>query len=113
MPCACSPILSYTRPGNLEDLIRHGLHALRETLQQDKELTINNTSIGIVGPSGAHETDVSVEGSFRILEGEPIKVYLDSMIPKEGADVAAAPAAGGAAASAGQQGGDDDTAMQE
>ena len=29
--------------GSLEKLIQHGLHALRETLQQDKELTINNT----------------------------------------------------------------------
>ncbi len=36
--------------GNLEDLIRHGLHTLRETLQQDKELTTNNTSIDILGP---------------------------------------------------------------
>lgn len=34
---------------DLETLIKHGLHALRETLQQDKELTIHNTSIGIVG----------------------------------------------------------------
>ncbi|KAF8974674.1 hypothetical protein BDZ97DRAFT_1911835 [Flammula alnicola] len=41
---------------SLEDLVRHGLHALRETLQQDKELNINNTSIGIVGPKSEHET---------------------------------------------------------
>ncbi|GAA6022434.1 hypothetical protein JCM11491_005504 [Sporobolomyces phaffii] len=34
---------------SLDDLIRHGLHALRDTLQQDKELTVENTSIGIVG----------------------------------------------------------------
>lgn len=34
---------------SLDELIKHGLHALRETLQQDKELTIHNTSIGIVG----------------------------------------------------------------
>jgi len=40
---------------DLEGLIRHGLHALRDTLQQDKELTIQNTSIGIVGPP----TDIS------------------------------------------------------
>jgi 20S proteasome subunit alpha 6 len=65
----------------LEDLIRHGLHALRETLQQDKELTINNTSIGIIGPSGPNEP-LSTE-SFRILEGEPIADYLSSMLSKE------------------------------
>ncbi len=86
-------------PGTLEELIRHGLHALRETLQQDKELTISNTSIGIVGPAGECEKDVGPEGNFRILEGEIIQVYLDSMIPKDTGEavppqVAAAPAAG-------------------
>ena len=39
----------------LEELILHGLHALRETLQQDKELTNLNTSVGIVGPRGESE----------------------------------------------------------
>ncbi|EMD41011.1 20S proteasome subunit [Gelatoporia subvermispora B] len=69
---------------SLEELITHGLHALRETLQQDKGLTINNTSIGIVGLAGAHEKDVPPEGPFRILEGETIQVYLESMVPKGG-----------------------------
>ncbi|GAA5925196.1 proteasome core particle subunit alpha 6 [Sporobolomyces koalae] len=44
---------------SLEDLIRHGLHALRDTLQQDKELTVENTSLGIVGlgkPSSSSST---------------------------------------------------------
>jgi len=68
---------------SLEDLIRHGLHALRETLQQDKELTTKNTSIGIVGPRGEHEKAVAEEGSFRILEGEKVEVYLKTMVPKE------------------------------
>ena len=41
----CDPLVT----GNLEDLIRHGLHALRETLQQDKELThCNYLRIGVV-----------------------------------------------------------------
>ncbi|KAL4241163.1 Proteasome subunit alpha type [Abortiporus biennis] len=79
----------------LEELIQHGLHSLRETLQQDKELTINNTSIGIVGPAGTHEINVAADGSFRILEGEPIEIYLKSMIPKDAPDAGegAAPAA--------------------
>jgi len=70
-------------------------------------LTINNTSIGIIGPAGAHETNVHDE-SFRILEGEAIEVYLRSMVPKE-TDAPAAPAAGGAAAT----GGDEDVQMAE
>jgi 20S proteasome subunit alpha 6 len=31
--------------GDLDSLIKHGLNALRDTLQQDKELTTQNTSI--------------------------------------------------------------------
>ncbi|KAG6826795.1 hypothetical protein H0H92_014378 [Tricholoma furcatifolium] len=85
---------------SLEDLIRHGLHALRETLQQDKELTVNNTSIGLVGPASAHETAVLPGGPFRILEGEVIQPFLDSMIAKDSSALpvpsAAAPAAAGA-----------------
>ena len=83
---------------SLEELIRHGLHALRETLQQDKDLTPANTSIGIIGPGSEHEQEAHAEGSFRILEGEPIEVFLKTMIPKdapEGDEPAAAPAAPG------------------
>lgn len=89
----------------MEQLIRHGLHSLRETLQQDKELTINNTSIGIIGPAGPHETGVQQSGSFRILEGDKIEVYLKSMIPKETEAPAAAPTAA--------SGGDEDVQMGE
>ena len=81
--------------GNLEELIHHGLCALRETLQQDKELTIKNTSIGIIGPAGAHENIVGSEGSFRILEGEPVEVYLQSLTPKPDPTAAAAGVPGG------------------
>ncbi|KAL4075707.1 hypothetical protein J3A83DRAFT_4369948 [Scleroderma citrinum] len=75
----------------LEELIKHGLHALRETLQQDKELNINNTSIGIIGPMGVHEKPVSPTGKFRILEGDAVAVYLASMEQKETADAVPAP----------------------
>ncbi|KAF7331881.1 Proteasome endopeptidase complex [Mycena kentingensis (nom. inval.)] len=92
---------------SLEDLVRHGLHALRETLQQDKELNINNTSIGILGPAAAHETGVAAAGSFRILDGEKVEVFLQSMIPKETeAPASAAPEAGASAA------GDEDVQME-
>jgi 20S proteasome subunit alpha 6 len=74
---------------SLEDLVRHGLHALRETLQQDKDLSVLNTSIGIVGPASTHEKVVPPGGPFRILEGEWVKPFLDSMIPKESAAAAA------------------------
>jgi len=46
---------------DLETLIKHGLHALRDTLQQDKELNILNTSIGIVGLSPSTGTPIASE----------------------------------------------------
>ena len=104
-------LMQYT--GDLNDLIRHGLHALRETLQQDKELTINNTSIGILGPAGPHEqSGESTVGDFRILEGEPIQVYLDTMLSKEEA-MGIAPAAEPAPAPAEAPAGGEDVQMQE
>lgn len=62
-----------TRTGNLEDLIQHGLRALNETLQKDKELTENNTSIGIIGPATYQD------GKFHIVEGGGVKEYLAKM----------------------------------
>jgi len=61
---------------SLEDLIRHGLYALRETLQQDKELTIQNTSIGILGSASDDEKKPAPAGAFRILENEEILPFL-------------------------------------
>jgi len=90
---------------SLEDLIRHGLHALRETLQQDKELNINNTSIGLVGPASTHEKAVPPSGPFRILEGDTIQPFLDTMIAKD-TGALAAPASAPAAVA-----GDEDVQM--
>lgn len=52
---------------SLEGLIHHGLHALRETLQQDKELATNKLPTDVVNPAGLHEV-ASVAVDFRILE---------------------------------------------
>lgn len=96
---------------SLEDLIQHGLHALRETLQQDKALSILNTSIGIVGPGSTHEKNVPPGGSFRILEGEVIQPFLDTIIPKEETQAPAAAPAAAPAPAAGSQ--DEDVQMGE
>ena len=61
---------------SLEELITHGLRALRETLQQDKELTIQNTSIGILGPVSETETKPAPGSAFRILENVDILPFL-------------------------------------
>lgn len=97
----------------MEQLIDHGLHALRETLQQDKELTIHNTSVGIVGPTGEKETDVLPGGAFRILEEEKVEPYIKALAPKEGDAPPAAAAAAGAAGSTVPPPGDEDVQMAE
>ena len=48
-----------------EDLIKHGLLALKESLSQDKELTVDNTSVGVIGI-------VSKDGRRKL---EPFKLY--------------------------------------
>jgi len=53
---------------SLEELIRHGLTALRETLQSES-LTSKNCSVAIVGENQ----------KFEILEGSKLQPYLDSM----------------------------------
>lgn len=86
---------------SLEDLVRHGLHALRETLQQDKELNVNNTSIGLIGPRSEHEKKgVQPVGAFRILENEDVEPFLQTMIAK-GSEGAAPPASGPSASGSG------------
>ena len=108
----CSDIIE-SIIGGLEDLIRHGLHALRETLQQDKELTVHNTSIGIIGPAGIHEVNVSPAGHFRILEEEKVEPYIAALPAKEGVVPTTASAAEGAAGATDPPPGDQDVQMSE
>ena len=55
--------------GDSDALIKHGLYALRETIQNDKELNTLNTSIGIVGK----------DQSFTVIEGDDLQKYLDML----------------------------------
>ncbi|CAH1759343.1 18731_t:CDS:2 [Entrophospora sp. SA101] len=52
---------------SLDELVKHGLHALRDTLQSDKELTTLNCSVGIIG----------ADQKFEIIEGDKLQRYLD------------------------------------
>lgn len=63
---------------SLNDLIQHGLHALRDTLQQDKELSIYNTSIAHVGIDDPTAEFPTLE-PLTIIEGEALKPHLDRM----------------------------------
>lgn len=53
----------------MEELVLHGLRALRDTLPQDKELMAQNTSIGIVG----------VDTSFQLIENDDIREWLEKL----------------------------------
>ncbi|KAJ3188300.1 hypothetical protein HDU85_005451 [Gaertneriomyces sp. JEL0708] len=84
---------------SVDDLIVHGLRALRDTLQQDKELTAENCSLGIVG-----------EGAkFQVLEGGALQRYLDMLAQTEGSNAASGSAAAGSAPT---EGGDEATPME-
>lgn len=54
---------------SLEDLITHGLTALRDTLPQDKELTLKNTSIAVVGK----------DLEFTQYDDDDVKQWLDKL----------------------------------
>ncbi|RBQ83779.1 hypothetical protein VDGD_08391 [Verticillium dahliae] len=79
-----------------DDLVRHGLRALRESLVQDRELTVENTSIATVGfADGKKQLE-----PFQVLDGQDVKVWIDA---------AAAPADGeGEAEGEGEGEGDGD-----
>ncbi|BGP24678.1 20S proteasome subunit alpha 6 [Rhodotorula toruloides] len=110
---------------SLDELVMHGLRALRETLQQDKELSGLNTSVGIVGrapTASATATDDTATSdapppttsvlpastltggkksaltTFHILEGDALEPYLSRLEPKD----EGAPPTGQATAVAGE-----------
>ena len=57
-----------------EELIKHGLRALKESLAQDKELTVENCSVGVVGIKG--EGKKSIE-NFKLYDGQEVQPWVD------------------------------------
>ena len=51
------------------DLIKHALSSLKESLNQDKSLTVDNTSLGVAG----------VDESFVLYEGQDLVEWLNAM----------------------------------
>lgn len=72
-----------------EELVKHALKALRESLPHDKELGIENTSLGVGG----------IKETFELFDGEKVRSFLDGAFekgengPGEEDAAAAAPAA--------------------
>lgn len=51
-----------------EELVKHALRALKESLTQDKELTVDNTSVGVGG----------IGDDFKLFEGQEITGWLET-----------------------------------
>lgn len=59
-----------------EDLMRHGLRALKESLAQDKELTVDNTSVAIIG---AKTADNKKGEPFKLFDGQEVATLLEGL----------------------------------
>ncbi|CAK7202115.1 Proteasome subunit alpha type-6 [Sporothrix eucalyptigena] len=82
-----------------EQLIQHGLRALKESLVQDRELTVDNTSVGIVGvvPASASSSGQREVEPFKVFDGQDVKAWLDKAAEeKDDSADDDAPAASGA-----------------
>lgn len=51
-----------------EELIKHALRALKDSLSQDKELTVDNTSLGVTG----------IGENFKLYEGQDLAGWLET-----------------------------------
>ena len=60
-----------------EELIKHGLLALKESLSQDKELTVDNASVGVTGlaQDGKRKVD-----SFKLYDGGEVAPLLEAAL---------------------------------
>ena len=73
-----------------EELIKHGLMALKESLSQDKELTIENASVGVTGVAKDGRRKIE---NFKLYDGPEMGQLLEAAL--ETSEPAAATAEGG------------------
>jgi len=70
---------------NREELIKHALLALKESLAQDKELTVENTSLAVIGV-GQKDGRKKLE-AFKLYDGQEIGSLLEGVVDTaEGGD---------------------------
>ena len=66
-----------------EELIKHGLRALKESMAQDKELTVDNTSVGVIGTVLEGKRKGKVD-AFRLYDGAEIGPLLEASLEGTG-----------------------------
>lgn len=59
-----------------DDLIKHALRALKESLSQDKELTVDNASVGVIGRG----TEGKKVENFKLYDGPEIGPLLEAVL---------------------------------
>jgi 20S proteasome subunit alpha 6 len=65
-----------------EELIKHGLMALKESLAQDKELTVDNTSLSVIG---IEDKDGKKKFErFKLYDGQEIAPLLEASVESSG-----------------------------
>jgi len=57
-----------------EELVVHGLKALKESLAQDKELTVENCSVGVVGVRAEGQKKIE---AFKLFDGAEVRQCVD------------------------------------
>jgi 20S proteasome subunit alpha 6 len=66
-----------------DELIKHGLMALKESLSQDKELTVDNTSLGVIGMVHLKDGKRKLE-PFKLYDGQEIAPLLEAALESAG-----------------------------
>ncbi|SPO39258.1 probable PRE5 - 20S proteasome subunit (alpha6) [Pseudozyma flocculosa] len=82
---------------DLDKLVLHGLYALRDTLQQNKDLEIDQVSLALVGPGAdadANTPEARRGEKFRIVEGEDLRRMEPKTVPASTSASGAAPGSG-------------------
>ena len=60
-----------------DELIKHGLLALKESLSQDKELTVDNASVGVTGTAKDGKRKIE---SFKLYDGSEVGPLLEAAL---------------------------------
>ena len=66
-----------------EELVQHGLRALKESLMQDKELGVENTSVAVCGVKSSTPGKTGIE-PLKIYDEFEVKQWLDSVADSAG-----------------------------
>jgi 20S proteasome subunit alpha 6 len=78
-----------------EELIRHGLRALKESLVQDRELTVDNTSVGVAGAFKQDNGSTKVE-QFKVYDQQDVAAWIEAVADDKEGDAAAGEGEGAA-----------------